>query len=173
MQKAIAELLLSDYSRRGFVDGRVLRLPTVAVRAGRPNKAASSFASGIIREPLNGEGAVCPVRPRRGCGCSRRARPSSAWCAATISRVDALGARRAINMPGLSVSVAEMVASLDRVGGAGLSSRIRWERDPAIERIVGTWPGAWDVDRALSLGLEGDADFDEVVRGYIEDELTR
>ena len=173
MQKAVAELLLSDYNRRGFVDGRVLRLPTVAVRAGRPNKAASSFASGIIREPLNGEAAVCPVSPatrlwllspRKAIECLVRGHDFAS---------DALGARRAINMPGLSVSVAEMVASLDRVGGAGLSSRIRWEPDPAIERIVGTWPGAWNVDRALSLGLEGDHDFDEVVRGYIEDELPR
>jgi nucleoside-diphosphate-sugar epimerase len=172
-QKAIGELLVSDYSRKGFVDGRVLRLPTVSVRAGRPNKAASSFASGIIREPLNGEESVCPVgpdarvwllSPRRAIDCLVRGHELSA---------DALGKCRAINLPGLSVRAGEMAAALERVAGKDAAGRIRWERDPAVERIVGSWPGAWDTARAHALGRLGDADFDSIVRAYIEDDLER
>lgn len=172
-EKAIAELLLSDYSRRGYVDGRVLRLPTVSVRPGVPNSAASSFASGIIREPLNGVEAVCPVAPgtrlwllspRRAVECLERGIDLDAG---------ALGGRRAVNLPGITVTAGEMVEALRRVAGEEVASRVRWERDPAIERIVGTWPGAWDTARAEALGFKGDADFDQVVRAYIEDDLRR
>ena len=172
-QKAIAELLLADYSRRGFVDGRVLRLPTVSVRPGLPNKAASSFASGIIREPLNGEDAVCPVAPET------RLWLSSPRCAIDCLihgfdlDADALGRQRAINLPGITVTAGEMVASLRRVAGEEVASRVHWERDAAIESIVGTWPGAWNTARAETLGFKGDANFEQVVRAYIADDLRR
>lgn len=170
-QKAIAELLLADYSRRGFVDGRVLRLPTVSVRPGLPNKAASSFASGIIREPLNGEDAVCPVAPET------RLWLLSPRCAIDCLvhgfdlDADAIGRQRTINLPGITVTAGEMVASLRRVAGDKVASRVRWERDAAIERIVGTWPGAWNTGRAETLGFKGDANFEQVVRAYIADDL--
>ena len=172
-QKAIAELLLADYSRRGFVDGRVLRLPTVSVRPGLPNKAASSFASGIIREPLNGEDAVCPVAPET------RLWLLSPRCAIDCLihgfdlDADALGRQRAINLPGITVTAGEMVASLRRVAGEEVASRVHWERDAAIERIVGTWPGAWNAARAETLGFKGDANFEQIVRAYIADDLRR
>ena len=172
-QKAIAELLLADYSRRGFVDGRVLRLPTVSVRPGLPNKAASSFASGIIREPLNGEDAVCPVAPET------RLWLLSPRCAIDCLihgfdlDADALGRQRAINLPGITVTAGEMVASLRRVAGEEVASRVHWERDEAIERIVGTWPGAWNTARAETLGFKGDRNFEQVVRAYIADDLRR
>ncbi|QSN63377.1 D-erythronate dehydrogenase [Caballeronia sp. M1242] len=168
-QKAIAELLLCDYSRRGFVDGRVLRLPTISVRPGKPNAAASSFASGIIREPLNGERSVCPVD-----GDTRL------WLLSPKSAVDALiagceidraefGMRPIINLPGLSVSVNEMVAALREVAGDEVVSRIDWQRDERIAKIVASWPGAWDTSRAQQLGLTGDRSFADVIRAYIEE----
>ncbi|WP_250474458.1 D-erythronate dehydrogenase [Caballeronia sp. GAFFF1] len=168
-QKAIAELLLCDYSRRGFVDGRVLRLPTISVRPGKPNAAASSFASGIIREPLNGERSVCPVDGE-----------TRLWLLSPKSAVDALiagceidraefGMRPIINLPGLSVSVNEMVAALREVAGDEAASRIDWQRDERIAKIVASWPGAWDTSRAQQLGLTGDRSFAEVIRAYIEE----
>ena len=172
-QKAIAELLLADYSRRGFVDGRVLRLPTVSVRPGLPNKAASSFASGIIREPLNGEDAVCPVAPETRLWLLSPRRAIDCLIHGFDLDADALGRQRAINLPGITVTAGEMVASLRRVAGEEVASRVHWERDAAIERIVGTWPGAWNAARAETLGFKGDANFEQVVRAYIADDLRR
>lgn len=171
-QKAIGELLLADYSRRGFVDGRVARLPTISVRPGRPNQAASSFASGIIREPLNGEDAICPVggdtrlwllSPRRAIEC---------LVAVHDLPGESLGTNRIVNLPGISVTVDQMVSALRVVGGAEAVALIRWQRDAAVERIVGSWPCAWDLTRSAALGLSGDVDFESVVRAYVEDELT-
>lgn len=170
VQKAIGELLLGDYTRKGFVDGRVARLPTISVRPGRPNKAASSFASGIIREPLNGETVVCPVGPDlRLWLLSPR---GAIDCLIDLHAIpaDALGRARSVNLPGVSVSVAQMVDALRVVAGDAAVQRIRWERDPVIERIVGSWPAAWDTKRATSLGLRGDVDFDAIVRAYVEDD---
>ena len=169
-QKAIGELLVNDYSRKGFIDGRVLRLPTISVRPGRPNKAASSFASGIIREPLNGIEAVCPVAAETRLWLLSPRRAIESLIAGHELQAEALGLSRTINLPGISVSVREMVDALQRVAGADVVKRIRWERDPAVERIVASWPGAWDTARAKSLGLGGDADFDSVIRAHIEDE---
>jgi nucleoside-diphosphate-sugar epimerase len=172
-QKAIGELLLNDYSRKGFVDGRVLRLPTISVRPGKPNKAASSFASGIIREPLNGEETICPVSPETRLWLLSPRKAIEALIAGHELSAAALGHSRTINLPGISVSVSDMVAALGRVAGPEPVKRIRWERDPVVERIVGSWPGAWDVTRAQALGLSGDADFDSIVRAYMEDDLPR
>ncbi len=170
-QKAIAELLLVEFHRRGFVDGRVLRLPTVSVRPGRPNAAASSFASGVIREPLNGLESVCPVDPgtRLWLLSPRRAID----CLVHGCEVDdaALGTARAVNLPGVTVTARDMVRTLEAIAGKEVAARVRWAPDPAIERIVGSWPGAWETGRAETLGFTGDADFAAIVRAYIEDDL--
>nr|WP_217343959.1 D-erythronate dehydrogenase [Noviherbaspirillum sp. L7-7A]MBV0878053.1 SDR family oxidoreductase [Noviherbaspirillum sp. L7-7A] len=170
-QKAIGELLLNDFSRKGFVDGRVLRLPTISVRPGKPNKAASSFASGIIREPLAEQEAICPVAPSLRLWLLSPRRAIAALIAGHELSAEKLGNSRTINLPGLSVSVAEMVAALGKVAGQEVAARIRFAPDPAVERIVQSWPGAWDVSRARALGLEGDANFESVIRSHIEDEL--
>ncbi|MEM5447455.1 D-erythronate dehydrogenase [Paraburkholderia guartelaensis] len=170
-QKAVAELLLNDFSRRGFVDGRALRLPTISVRPGKPNAAASSFASGIIREPLNGEPTVCPVSgstrlwllsPRKAIECL------VAGC-----EVDgaALGNRRTVNLPGVSVTVDEMIVALRDVAGDAVAARIEWKADERVAKIVGSWPAQWDIARATQLGLQGDASFKDIVRAFVDDEL--
>jgi nucleoside-diphosphate-sugar epimerase len=167
-QKAIGELLVADYTRKGFIDGRSLRLPTVTVRPGKPNAAASSFASGIIREPVNGEESVCPVD-----------RSTRMWVISPESAVggfihahdlpgDRLGWNRSISLPGLSVTVGEMAAALERVAGSAAAARIRWERDPRITRLVDTWPGTLDAGRARELGFPHDQNFDAIVRAYVE-----
>jgi D-erythronate 2-dehydrogenase len=170
-QKAVGELLVADYTRRGFVDGRVLRLPTVTVRPGRPNRAASSFASGIIREPLSGLEAVCPVSPETRVWIVSPRRAVEALVLGHELPSAALGEIRSVNLPGLSVSVAEMVGGLVEVAGPAAAARIRWEADAVVQRIVGSWPARWDVTRAARLGFTGDPDFTSVVRGYVEDEL--
>ncbi len=173
VQKAIGELLLGDYTRKGFVDGRILRLPTISVRPGAPNKAASSFASGLIREPLNGQPTVCPVSTDLKLWLlSPRGAIDSIIAGAELQSA-ALGEKRALNLPGLSVSVAKMIAALERAGGKAATDRIAYQRDPAIEAIVGSWPGAWDISRAVGLGLKADPDFDAIVRAYVEDDLPK
>jgi nucleoside-diphosphate-sugar epimerase len=170
-QKAIAELLLNDYSRKGFVDGRVLRLPTISVRPGKPNQAASSFASGIIREPLNGQPAICPVGPDVRLWLLSPRKVIACLIHGYALPADILGKSRTINLPGISVTVAEMVAALERVAGKEVAARIEWKHDPAIDRIISSWPGAWDASRAADLGFIGESSFDDVVRAYIEDDL--
>ncbi|HEU0231073.1 MAG TPA: D-erythronate dehydrogenase [Burkholderiaceae bacterium] len=170
-QKAIGELLLNDYSRRGFVDGRALRLPTISIRPGKPNKAASSFASGILREPLNGGNAVCPVSAGLRLWLSSPRRAVESLMAGHELPAASLGLNRCVNLPGLSVTVGEMLAALERVAGAEVAARVSFQPDPVIEKIVASWPGAWDDSRAKALGLEGDSDFDAVIRAYIEDDL--
>lgn len=172
VQKAIAELLLADYTRRGFVDGRVLRLPTISVRPGRPNAAASSFASGIVREPLNGEEAVCPVPLDTRLWLLSPRRAIDALIAGWELASEQLGNRRTLNLPGISVSVDEMIAALREVAGAAAARRIRYDEDERIVKIVGSWPGRWDTSRAEQLGLRGDATFADVIRAYLEDENT-
>ncbi|MGF6810508.1 nucleoside-diphosphate-sugar epimerase [Paraburkholderia sp. Clong3] len=169
-QKAIAELLLNDYSRRGFVDGRVLRLPTISVRPGRPNAAASSFASGIVREPLNGEEAVCPVAGSTRLWLLSPRKAIESLIAGLELDGAALGKQRVLNLPGLSVSVDEMIAALREVAGEAVANRIVRQPDERIEKIVGSWPGAWDTSRAERLGLATEHSFADVIRGYIADE---
>lgn len=170
-QKAIGELLLNDFSRKGFVDGRVLRLPTISVRPGKPNKAASSFASGIIREPLNGEAAVCPVAPELRLWLLSPRRAVEALIAGHELAAAAFGDSRTVNLPGVSVSVGEMVAALAAVAGPEVAARVSFAPDPAVERIVQGWPAAWDASRALALGLRGDNDIETIIRAYVEEEL--
>ena len=166
-QKAIAELLVGDYSRKGFIDGRALRLPTIVVRPGRPNAAASSFASGIIREPLNGEAALCPVEADARLWILSPGKAVDCLIAGHEIDPDALGTRRAVNLPGISVTVGEMVAALERAAGADVSARIRWEPDGLIQRLVQGWPGAFNTVRAEALGFRADADIDEIIHAHM------
>lgn len=171
-QKAIGELLVADYSRRGIIDGIGIRLPTICIRPGKPNKAASGFYSGILREPLNGQDAVLPVpTDLRHWFASPRAAIGYLLHAATLDTA-VLGTRRMLTMPGISASVAEQIEALRRAAGDGAVALIKHVPDPAIHAIVSTWPRAFDTQRALALGFAGDADLDAIVRVYQEDELA-
>ncbi len=170
-QKAICELLLADYVRRGFLDGVGIRLPTIVVRPGKPNKAASGFFSGIIREPLAGQEAVLPVSEDvRHWFASPRAAAGFLVHAAGLSR-EQLGARINVTMPGLSCTVGEEIAALTRIAGQNVAGRIRRESDAVIEKIVAGWPQNFDARRAAALGFEAETSFDEIIRAHIEDEL--
>jgi D-erythronate 2-dehydrogenase len=170
-QKAIGELLLSDYTRRGFLDGVAIRLPTICVRPGKPNRAASGFFSSIIREPLVGQEAVLPV-PDDVCHwhASPRAAVGFFLRAATIDAA-ALGERRCLNMPGVSVTVAEQIEALRTVAGDAAVRLIRREPDETVMRIVASWPRRFEARRATELGFEAEASFDEIIRTHVEDEL--
>ena len=170
-QKAIVELLLADYTRRGFIDGIGLRLPTICVRPGSPNLAASGFFSNIIREPLRGRPAVLPVsREVRHWFASPRAAVGFLLHAASLD-TGALGLRRSLNMPGLSATVADEIEALRRVAGDAAVGLIRSEPDDAIARMIDGWPRAFDARRATALGFAAERDFDEIVRAHVEDEL--
>jgi D-erythronate 2-dehydrogenase len=171
-QKAIGELLVNDYTRKGFVDGRALRLPTVVVRSGRPNRAASTFASSIIREPLTGREAVCPVSPDTMMALASPRRITEALLRARDLPADAFGANRSLQLPGFSVPVGEIAEAVRRIGGEAAFARIRWQPDPQVERIVAGWPRALDASRATALGIGADTGIDEVVRAFIEDDLA-
>src|SRR5271168_4363417 len=170
-QKAIGELLVNDYSRKGFVDGRALRLPTVVVRPGRPNRAASTFASSIIREPLSGREAVCPVSPDTIMALASPRRVVDALLRAHDLPAGAFGASRPLQLPGFSVAVGEMAAAVRRAGGARAYTRIRWEPDPLLQRIVSGLPQALAAQRAVALGFTADNGIDEVGQAFIEDGL--
>jgi nucleoside-diphosphate-sugar epimerase len=170
-QKAAAELLVQDYSRKGYIDGRALRLPTIVVRPGRPNKATSTFASSIIREPLQGQPATCPVSaatklwilsPRQAIqslihGASL---PAAAW-----------GNNRILMLPGLSVSVAGMLDGLRAIAGGDILDLVRWEPDDLIQRIVGSWPAQFSPRRAWSLGFQEDKSMDDIIHAFMEEDL--
>jgi D-erythronate 2-dehydrogenase len=171
-QKAIGELLLADYSRRGFMDGIGIRLPTVCIRPGVPNKAASGFFSNILREPLAGKEAVLPVSEDvRHWHASPRSTVGFLLHAATMDST-AAGARRNLTMPGLSATVGEEIAALTRVAGDKVAARIRREPDPFIMGIVDGWPRNFDARRARQLGFTTvEKTFDDIIRIHIEDEL--
>lgn len=170
-QKAIGELLISDYTRKGILDGVSIRLPTICVRPGAPNKAASGFFSNIMREPLAGKEAVLPVSEDvRHWHASPRAATGFLIHAATIDG-EKLGARRALSMPGLSVTVGEQIEALRKVAGDKVVARIKREPDAFIQGIVAGWPRNFDTRRALELGFKPDASFEEIIRIHIEDEL--
>ncbi|HKJ95975.1 MAG TPA: D-erythronate dehydrogenase [Gammaproteobacteria bacterium] len=168
-QKAMAELLLVDASRRGFLDTRCLRLPTIVVRPGKPNKAASSFASSIIREPLSGRTTVCPVPDDTQVWQLSPRKAVAAFVHAHELAPSAWGTNRVLNLPGITATVREMVAALERAGGD--ANLVRWEIDPDIARIVATWPGQFNAERARGMGFESDDSIDAIVRAYRDDYL--
>jgi len=166
-QKFIGEQLLADYTRKGFLRGRAVRLVTVTVRPGRPNAAASGFFSGIIREPLAGQRAVCPVGPQTEVALASPAKAiGGLLCAATASD-EAWGGRSAVNLPALTVTVADMVAALERAAGPAASGLIDWVPDPAVARIVKSWPARFRPGRAARLGLVPDPDFASVIAMHL------
>lgn len=172
-QKAIGELLLSDYSRRGFVDGVALRMPTVCVRPGLPNAAASGFFSSIIREPLVGLSAVLPVKDSvRHWFASPRAAVEFLIRAAEMD-LALLGSRRTLTLPGLSCTVAEQIEALRLLAGDKAVALISRVPDPMIARIVDGWPQRFDAARAMALGFVAEDSFKSIIRSHIEDELTR
>ena len=166
-EKALADLLLADYSRRGFVDGRSLRMPTIVVRPGKPNRAASSFASGIIREPVNGVSAICPVAPETVLWLMSPDRAIENLVRGHELSKAQLSRGRVLNMPGLSITVGAMIDALRRVAGDEVAQRIAYERDPAIERIVNSWPGNFSAAYARELGFTFDEDFDSVIKAFV------
>jgi nucleoside-diphosphate-sugar epimerase len=170
-QKAIGELLVNDYSRKGFVDGRAVRLPTVVVRPGRPNRAASTFASSMIREPLAGREAVCPVSPDTVMALASPRRIVAGLVHAHDLPGGAFGASRSLQLPGFSVAVGEMAEAVRRAQGSEAYARIRWQPDPQIQRIISGWPRALHAPRAEALGFAADSGIDEVIQAFIEDDL--
>jgi len=169
-QKAISELLVNDYTRKNFIDGRVLRLPTICVRPGRPNLAASSFVSSIIREPLNGEEAICPVSPDLSLWlCSPNTVIENIMLASTLNG-NAFGNWRTVNLPGISVSVKQMIDSLEHLSGKETVSKIKFKPDESIRSIVSSWPGLLDNKRALQIGFKVDGPFEDFITQYITDQ---
>ena len=169
-QKAIGEMLAYDMTRKGFIDGRSLRLPTIVVRPGKPNKAASSFASGIIREPLAGVDAVCPVAPA-----------TRMWVQSPRAVIDnlivgheapaaAFAHSRSINVPGICVGVRDMVTALRSVAGDAVADRVKWQLEPATDKIVATWAANFAPKLGPALGMKADLDFETIIRAYIADE---
>jgi D-erythronate 2-dehydrogenase len=171
MQKAAGELLLNDYSRKGFVDGRALRLPTIVVRPGKPNKAASTFASSIIREPLAGQEAICPVERDAAMYILSPRRVVEALIHAFELPAEAFGMTRMLTLPGITASIGAMVDALAGIAGDEVVRRIKWQPDPVIQKIVAGWPARFDARRARAMGFQADADMAEIVRAHIEDEL--
>lgn len=170
-QKVIGELLVNDYSRKGYVDGRALRFPTVVVRPGKPNKAASTFASSIIREPLQGDRAICPVNSD-----SRMFLASPRSIIENVVRAHNLkdaewGPSREATLPGFCMTIQAMADALEAVAGKTVADRIDWEHDPFIQGIVDGWPPEFDTQKALSLGFVQDNSMEEIIRAFIEDEL--
>lgn len=172
-QKAIGEMLVYDMTRKGFLDGRSLRLPTVTVRPGKPNKAASSFASGIVREPLAGVDAPCPVDPATRMWVQSPRAVIGNLIVGHEAPAGAFAHSRSINVPGLCVAVGDMVAALRKVAGEDVAARVKWNYDPAIDRIVSTWPANFAPQLGPALGMRADADFEGIVRAYIADDMPK
>ena len=172
-QKVIGEYLVSDYTRKGYIDGRALRLPTIVVRAGKPNAAASSFASGVIREPLNGVISECPVAPETGVWLLSPGKVVEAFIHAWELPPEAWGTQRWLNLPGITASVAEMVEAMRNVAGDEVAKRVVYKADARIRAIVRTWPVNFRTPRALAMGFKPDADVESVIRAYIADEKIK
>jgi D-erythronate 2-dehydrogenase len=169
IQKFIGEQLLADYTRKGFLRGRSIRLMTVSVRPGRPNAAASGFMSGIIREPLAGQRAPCPVGPATEVALASPARAIEALRCAASSPEDVWGGRTAVTMPGLTVTIADMVAALEQVAGPAVTSLIDWVPDPVVAGMVSGWAARFHSDRAAGLGLAPDPGFTSIIRKHLAD----
>ena len=170
-QKVIGEYLVADYTRKGFIDGRSLRLPTIVVRPGKPNLAASSFASGIIREPLAGVAADCPVPDTTGVWILSPKGVVTAFLHAHDLPSSAWPSTRVVNLPGITLSVREMIDAMGRVAGAETVKRVKFTPDARIQGIVKTWPVKFRTERADAMGFKADADFDSIVRSHIENEM--
>lgn len=171
VQKLSGELLINDYSRKGFVDGRSIRLPTIMVRPGKPNKAASTWASSIIREPLSGVDAVCPVRPDSPMACLSPRHTIDAFIRAHDLPADKLGTDRTILLSGIRVTAGEMAEAVERNKGNRRIGAIKWQEDPAIQKIVDGWPGETRSERARALGFTCDNSIDEIVQAFIADDI--
>lgn len=172
-QKAIGELLLNDMTRKGFMDGRALRLPTISVRPGKPNRAASGFLSGIIREPLSGIEAVCPVQPDLRAWLLSPRKAIANLIIGHETPAARFGHTRSVSVPGMTVSVGEMVQALREVAGDDVAARVKFERDPFIEKLMLGWPPAFTAVFGKSLGMSADSDYADVIRAHIEDEMRR
>ena len=170
VQKLIGEWLVADYNRKGYIDGRAVRIPTVSVRPGKANAAASSFASAVIREPLNGIDYGCPVPPETLMWMCSPAKVVANLMRAFELPSSQYGVLRAVSLPGITVSVAEMVDSLRRLGGEAAAARVRYIKDERIQAIVRTWAAKLSTPRALAMGFTADATMDEIVAQYIRDE---
>lgn len=166
-QKAMCELMINDYSRKGFVDGRICRLPTICVRPGKANQAASSFVSGIIREPLNGELANCPVAPDTEIWISSPDTLIRNLVHASTMDAAAFSDSRTVNLPGITVTVKQMVASLENIAGSSISKFITYNHDPVVNKIVMTWPGRFNNSKSLNYGFIADAEFEDFIKQYL------
>lgn len=173
VQKAMGEMLVADYTRKGYIDGRSLRLPTIVVRPGKPNLAASTFASSIIREPLAGEKVVCPVAPDAWMPLLSPRRCVEAFVRAHDLPSEAWGWNRSLLLPSLDVTVADMAEGLKRHAGAAAYGLIEWKRDEMIAKIVAGWPKKLDSKRARAMGFQSDKSMDEIVRNYVEDDMPK
>jgi len=169
IQKFICEQLVADYTRKGFIDGRVGRLMTVVVRPGRPNGAASGFLSAIVREPLNEMDAVCPVPLDMPVALASPSNTMNALITLAEAEREKLGGRTAINFPALTVKVGEILDALEEVGGKAARGRVRFQAEPGITRIVGSWPSAFQSERAQGLGLQPDADMISIIREFMNE----
>ncbi|WP_027254288.1 D-erythronate dehydrogenase [Photobacterium halotolerans] len=166
-QKAIGELLVNDFGRKGFVDAITVRLPTICIRPGAPNKAASSFVSGIIREPLKGETSNCPVEPTLPLWISSPETVIDNIIHASQLPAEAIKGYRTFNLPGIQVTPAEMIAAMTETVGTGFAERVSYDADAAVARIVGSWPKAFNNASELTLGFKADKDFQSVLQAYL------
>jgi len=166
-QKVLGELLVADYTRKGYIDGRSVRLPTIVVRPGKPNRAASGFMSNILREPLSGEPAICPLLPDAKMWILSPERAVDALVRAMEIPADAWGWNRTLNAPGITVSVSEALSALEKVAGRECVTKVRFERDAAIEKIVLGWPAHFTTARADRLGFKADGGIEEVIRAHM------
>jgi nucleoside-diphosphate-sugar epimerase len=171
--KAAVEMLLTDYSRRGFIDGRGPRLPTISIRPGKPNKAASSFMSSIFREPLQGQPANCPVSPDYPHYYLSPRRCVENLIHAAELPGEAFGENRCFVLPGRTHRIGDMVEAMRRVAGDGPANLITWQREPEVERIVLGWKAFIDAEKARKLGFTNDADFEESIRFFLEEDVER
>jgi D-erythronate 2-dehydrogenase len=167
VQKLISELLVSQYCRKGFVDGRSVRVPTVSVRPGRPNGAASSFASGIIREPLGGVQSICPVEPDTFLWLTSPGRLIASLLHAYELPATAWNMDRSLNLPGITVRVGDMVEALSRIAGPAVARLVQWQPDPRVSKIIQSWPAHFDTARANAMGFSHDTSFDAIIQDYI------
>jgi D-erythronate 2-dehydrogenase len=172
MQKAVMDLLINDYSRKGFINGRALRLPTIVVRPGKPNAATTSFVSGIMREPLQGKRAICPVDASTPIWILSPKKAVENFIHAAALSDTQLGGHRIINLPGMTVTVADMVNNLEAVAGKKTTDLIDWQPDAFIQSIVLTFPSFFDTPLALALGFKKDTSFKEIIEDFVNDELV-